>query len=130
MVAELGSALTARLRSRPGPFWRSRLSWPAWHRRELAAFLVSALLVLAVVSAGTMWLSEKIAHDNALAGAESAAERLAEHLVAPDLRAALAGVPGRLASLDRAVTNRMSDGSVTRVVVWSADGRALYANTG
>jgi len=100
-----------------------------WRRREVAAFVVSAVFALTLVSAGTVWLSERIAHRNALEGAELSGARLAENLVAPDLRAALAGMPGRLAALDRAVTNRMSDGSVTRVVVWGPDGRPLYANT-
>jgi two-component system, NarL family, sensor kinase len=97
-------------------------------RRELAAFCATALLALLVVSAGTIWLSERIARTNALAEAERAADRLGALLVAPVLTDALAGVPGRWAELDRDVRNRMSDGSVTKMVVWRADGEILYAS--
>ncbi|MGY1634277.1 sensor histidine kinase [Geodermatophilus sp. SYSU D01186] len=97
-------------------------------RRELAAFCATALLALLVVSAGTVWLSERIARTNALAEAERGAERLGSLLVAPVLTDALAGVPGRWSELDRDVRNRMSDGSVTKMVVWRADGEILYAS--
>ncbi|MGY1624213.1 sensor histidine kinase [Geodermatophilus sp. SYSU D00965] len=97
-------------------------------RRELAAFCATALLVLLAVSAGTIWVSERIARANALAEAERGAERLGRLLVAPVLADALAGVDGRWEELDRDVQNRMSDGSVTRMVVWRATGEVLYAS--
>ncbi|MBB3082992.1 sensor histidine kinase [Geodermatophilus sabuli] len=110
-----------------GTTGRSRRRAPGV-RRELAAFCLTALLTLLVVSAGTIWLSERIARTNALAEAERAAERLGEMLVTPVLTEALAGVPDRWEELDRDVRNRMSDGSVTKMVVWRADGRILYAS--
>src|SRR3712207_687523 len=67
------------------------------------------------------------ARDNALEEAEGVAERLGELLVAPVLADALAGVPGRWEELDRDVRNRMSDGSVTRMVVWRATGEIVYS---
>jgi two-component system, NarL family, sensor kinase len=119
MSAELGSSPT------PGPApARRRTAWG----RELAAFCAVALFVLLAVSAGTVWLSERIARDNALEEAEGIAERLAELLVAPVLAEALAGVPGRWEELDRDVRNRMSDGSVTRMVVWRATGEIVYSS--
>jgi signal transduction histidine kinase len=110
---------------------RSRRRAPArggGPRRELAAFCATALLVLLAVSAGTIWASERIARANALAEAERAAERLGSLLVAPVLTDALAGVDGRWEELDRDVQNRMSDGSVTRMVIWRATGEILYAS--
>src|SRR3712207_8648896 len=68
---------------------RSRTAWG----RELAAFCASALLVLLAVSAGTGWLSERIARANALEEAEGSAERPGGLLVAPVLTEALAGGP-------------------------------------
>src|ERR687886_8504 len=109
----------------PGPAPAPRRT--AWGH-ELAAFCAIALLVLLAVSAGTGWLSERIARDNALEEAEGIAERLAELLVAPVLGEALAGVPGRWEELDRDVQNRMSDGSVTRMVVWRATGEIVYSS--
>jgi two-component system, NarL family, sensor kinase len=97
------------------------------HRRTLTAFLLTAVLVLVAVAAGTVWLSERIAHRNALDSAERAAVRLADALVLPDVQDALRGAPERWEALDRAMANRMSDGSVTRVVVWDAQGMVLYA---
>ena len=96
----------------------------AWGR-EMAAFCAVALVVLLAVSAGTVWSSERIARTNALEEAERSAARLAEQLVAPVLAEALAGVPGRWEELDRDVRNRMSDGSVTRMVVWRSTGEIV-----
>ncbi|RFU22993.1 sensor histidine kinase [Geodermatophilus marinus] len=97
-------------------------------RRELVAFCVTALLVLLIVSTGTVWVSERIARANALAEAERTAERLGQYLVAPQLPEVLAGVPGRREELDRAAASRMRDGSVTRMVVWSPDGEVLWSS--
>jgi two-component system, NarL family, sensor kinase len=127
MSAELIDSSPSGSSAAPSPR-RRRAGGGNGPRRELAAFVVTALLVLLVVSAGTIWLSERIARANALAEAERSAERLATLLVAPVLSEALAGVPGRWEELDRDVLNRMSDGSVTRMVVWRANGEVLYAS--
>lgn len=95
--------------------------------RELAVFCTVALLVLLAVSAGTVWLSERIARDNALEEAERTAQRLGQFLVAPALAETPAGAPGRFEELDRAAENRMSDGSVVRMVVWRATGEVVWA---
>jgi two-component system, NarL family, sensor kinase len=97
-------------------------------RRELLAFCLTALLVLLVVSAGTIWISERIARANALAEAERAAERLGTLLVAPILEEHLLGLPGRFEELDRVVDYRMSDGSVTKIVVWRPTGEIVYSS--
>ena len=91
MSAEPGSSPTPL--SAPA---RRRTAWG----RELAAFCAVALLVLLAVSAGTVWLSERIARDNALEEAEGMAERLAELLVAPVGRRA-ADAAGGLHPADR-----------------------------
>src|SRR3712207_6460174 len=88
----------------------------AWGR-ELVAFCAIALLVLLAVSAGTVWLSERIARANALEEAERTAQRLGQFLIEPALAEVPAGTPGRFDELDRAAENRMSDGSVVRMVV-------------
>ena len=98
----------------------------AWGR-ELAAFCAVALLVLLAVSAGTGWLSERIARANALEEAERTAERLGRFLIAPALADAPAEGPDRFAELNRAAASRMSDGSVTRMVVWRPSGEVVWA---
>jgi len=95
---------------------------------EVMAFFIVPLMVLAAVATMTVIVSERIARANALANAESIARRFTQLLIAPLLGEALNGVPGRWDELDRIVNNRLSDGSITFLVVWSTDGRILYAS--
>jgi signal transduction histidine kinase len=99
-------------------------------RREIVAFLVTALLALVAVAAGTVWLSERIARGDALADAQRSAELLAEGVVAPVVRDALAGQSERWDDLDRDITNRARDGGITSVRVWAAGGDVLYDSAG
>ena len=117
MSAEPGSSSAGPVPARRRTVWG----------RELAAFCATALLVLIAVSAGTVWLSERIARANALEEAERTAQRLAQFLIEPALAEAPAGAPGRFDELDRAAENRMSDGSVVRMVVWRATGEVVWA---
>ena len=105
------------------PRWR-RLIQP---RRPLALFIVSALIVSAAVAAVTVLISGNIARSTAVAEAERVAVRLADLLVAPLLRDALAGDAGAWAELDRDMEHRMSDGSIASVVVWTAEGEVLWS---
>src|SRR4051794_37590856 len=96
-VSTAGPASSPRLpllRRRP----RRSEPWPPG--RELVIFLTSAVLVLVAVSAGTIWISQRIARANALTEAEQIAVRLAGGLVKPVLSRALAGVPGEWEQLD------------------------------
>jgi two-component system, NarL family, sensor kinase len=111
----------------PEPHGR-RFTWAVKPRHELTVFLSVALLVLLAVGAATVVLSERIARDNALDESKRAAVRLTDLLVAPVLEEALAGMPGRWDELNRLVTNRMSDGSVGQILVWTPDGRILYSS--
>jgi two-component system, NarL family, sensor kinase len=108
------------------PLLVSRLYRATRGRGELVAFLVTALLALTAVSAGTIWLSERIARDSSLAAAQRSAERLAERLVAPVARDALGGRTERWQDLNRDVAIRIREGSITSVRVWAADGRVVY----
>ncbi|MCW2696666.1 MAG: histidine kinase [Modestobacter sp.] len=130
MATELAApvAVTPVAASRPGRRTRRRWTWGSHPRRELATFLAVALLALVAVSGGTVLLSERVAKANALAEAERTAGRVAELAVAPVLAEALAGVPGRFEELDRIMANRLRDGSISSVVVWSGDGEVLYAS--
>jgi two-component system, NarL family, sensor kinase len=100
----------------------------SWARLEVMAFFVVPLMVLAAVATATVIVSERIARTNALTNAESIARRFTQLLLAPLLGEALSGVPGRWEELDRIVSNRLSDGSITFLVVWSPDGQILYAS--
>src|SRR3954470_15853595 len=119
-----GSSGRRRLPGRPHV---SRLgAWtPRW---ALLIFLAVPLVVLAAVAGGTVLISEHIARQNALNQVQANAVRMAQFLVRPLLVDALAGVPGRWDDLNRVMTNRLQDGSVSSVVIWQADGQVLWAS--
>ncbi|MGY1742809.1 MULTISPECIES: sensor histidine kinase [unclassified Blastococcus] len=91
------------------------------------AFVVSALLVLAAVATAAVLISAHIARSTAVAEAERIAVRLADLLVAPLLRDALAGDETKWAELERDLDRRMSDGSVVSVLVWSDEGEVVWS---
>ncbi|MGY1732149.1 sensor histidine kinase [Geodermatophilus sp. SYSU D01045] len=96
-------------------------------RSQFTLFVAAALLVLVAVAAATVLISDRIARSNALAEAERIGVRLADLIVAPLVREAVAGESGRWEELDRVLTHRLSDGSVASVVVWTGRGEVLYA---
>jgi two-component system, NarL family, sensor kinase len=105
-------------------------------RLEVVAFLIVPLLVLGAVAAGTVLLSERIARANALTQAEQVATRFTRVLLAPALDRDLArdrervqdGRPARWTETKRLVTDRLSDGSMTFLFVWSTDGIVLFSS--
>ncbi len=107
---------------------RSRRRVRTWTRAELVAFVVVPLLVLVAVSLTTVLLSERIARDNALAQAEKVATRFAELMLAPLIEDALDGEPGGFSELRERVDDRLTDGSITFLVIWSTDGEVLFSS--
>jgi two-component system NarL family sensor kinase len=97
------------------------------HRGELLAFLAVSLFALVAVAAATILLSGWIARENQLRDAESTASRIADRLVAPLLTESAGGLPAQRDELDALLDSRLKDRSVTSFLVWSADGRILYA---
>ena len=98
-------------------------------RRELALIVGFAVLVLVLVGAGAGVASRSVAQHQALADAERSTGRLAELVAGPLLPDFLDQAPGAAEQLDRAIRNRLGDGtSLTDVVIWAADGRVLYSN--
>jgi two-component system, NarL family, sensor kinase len=97
-------------------------------RRELAAFLLIPVLVLAAVAAVTVVASERIARANALEEAKRTAVAVAQVLVAPVLADALSGIPGRRQELKRILNTRLRDGSIRTVVVWTAEGEIVLSS--
>jgi two-component system NarL family sensor kinase len=92
------------------------------------AFVLVPLLVLVGVAIITVFVSERIARANALRQAQETATRFTQLLLAPILGDALSEVPGRWDELDRLVANRLSDGSMTFLVVWAPDGEVLFSS--
>lgn len=120
---------TAAVRGARGPTRRSPAERPPNRpRRALSAFLAIAALALVVLSGGTVLVSERIAQRGALHEAESTARRISESLVLPILTEAVAGVPGRWDELRQRVDNRLTDETVTAVIIWSATGEVRFAS--
>ncbi|MGY1742641.1 MULTISPECIES: sensor histidine kinase [unclassified Blastococcus] len=97
-------------------------------RRELVAFVTVALVALFLVAAGTYLLAGRIARDRALREAEGTVTRLADVLIEPLISNVLDGEEEDLRDLDQVVAIRLSDGSMTRIVVWEADGEVVYSS--
>lgn len=100
-------------------------------RRALVRFTACAVLAVAVLAVATVLVAEHLSHERALHEAEQQAANLANRLAAPLVTAAVReGAPGATATLDTVMDNRMRDGSVQRVKIWSRDGRVLWDDRG
>ena len=127
MVTESLGQVTPLDRTAPGRLVSAQKS-RSWPQREIAAFLLIPVLMLAALATAAVFASERIARSNALADAERTATRVAEVLVAPALAGVLAGEPGRREELEQILDTRLSDGSINSVVVWSAEGEIVFAS--
>jgi two-component system NarL family sensor kinase len=96
--------------------------------RSLTLFLFVPLLVLVGVAAGTALLSERLARDNAIADAERIGVSLTRYLVAPVLEEAIDGQPERWVDLGERVHNRLADGSITTLNIWTSTGNVLFSS--
>jgi two-component system NarL family sensor kinase len=96
--------------------------------RALSIFVVIAVLAVVAVAAGTVVVSQQIAERGAVEEAERTAVRVAQHVVAPVLGEALAGVPDRWQELDRQVAQRLSEGAIDSVTVWTAPGEIVFSS--
>jgi len=97
-------------------------------RRSLITYLGAAALVLVVVAVGAVLVGRQVAQDEALRDAERVAQRTANLVVAPLLAEVLAGDASRRPELDRAVANRIRDGSIAELNVWDRTGTVIYSD--
>jgi two-component system NarL family sensor kinase len=97
-------------------------------RRELTLLVGLGLVVMLVVGLGAAFVSRQVARTQALGDSERMTERLANLLIKPQLPGFLDGDPKAAQDFRTAIDNRMSDGYLTEVTVWSADGMVLFSN--
>jgi signal transduction histidine kinase len=98
-------------------------------RKALTRFLLSSALALVVVAALTLYWSSHVALDEALSRAESTGIGVANRVVKPLITTELLrGDPKARAELDRVVHNRMADGSIAHIKIWTADERVLWSD--
>jgi two-component system NarL family sensor kinase len=108
-----------------GPTARSKVSVA----NRLRIFWGVALVVLLLIAAGAVLASRALARDQALADAERMTTRLAQFVMTPLLKDVLRGDAAREDELSRTVKNRIADGYLTEVTVWTLDGTVLYASS-
>jgi two-component system NarL family sensor kinase len=96
--------------------------------RELAVFVGGGVVMMLVVGLGAAFVSHSLAREQALEDAARMTERLSSLVVGPLVPGYLAKDPTGTAALERVVSDRMSDGSLMEVTIWSAAGEVLYSD--
>jgi two-component system NarL family sensor kinase len=97
-------------------------------RRELALLVGIGLAVTVLVALGATFVSLNVAQRQALQDSERITVRLAQLVTVAGLPGHLDKDPKGTEELRRLVENRMSDGYLTEVTVWGADGVILFSN--
>lgn len=98
-------------------------------RHALRRFQAGSLAMLLMVALGTVLLARPLASDIALREASVRSSAFARSVVAPlvtsDVRA---GDRTRTADLDYLMRNRMKDGSIAHMKIWTAQGKVLWSD--
>lgn len=98
-------------------------------RRALTQFALLGVVSLLVVGFVSFRLYRDIAEDQALSSATQAGANLSRRLLAPlATDAFVAGDPAAIRAMDTVAMGRMRDGTVTRIKIWTEDGRVLYSD--
>jgi two-component system NarL family sensor kinase len=100
-----------------------------WGGRQQLGILISVgILVMVLVGLATVLVSRSVVHAQALDDSERTTERLANLVMKPLMPGYFAGDIDLDGELHRAVRNRMSDGNLIEVTVWSAEGQVVFSN--
>jgi signal transduction histidine kinase len=98
-------------------------------RRSLLRFLVGAGVALLLIGVGTVQVAQVVGRNEVLGNAERSASAIAHGIVAPMVdERARAGNPAALGRLAHVLTDRMADGTLVRVKIWTADGTVLWSD--
>lgn len=102
---------------------------PSLVRSAVLRFLVGSLLALVILGIGTTLVGGFVAQRQALRAATYHADLLAQDVAAPLVnRRVRAGDPVAARRLDAALTNRLRDGSLRHVKLWTADGTIVWSD--
>jgi signal transduction histidine kinase len=85
-------------------------------------------LVMVVIGVGAAFATRSVAQDQALEDSERITLRMANLVMEPMLPRYFAKDPIGVNELERTIENRMSDGNLTEVTVWTADGVVLFSD--
>ena len=97
-------------------------------RRELTLVVFFGVVTMLLVAVGAIFASRSVAQRQALDEAERSTQRMASVVMVPLLPGYLAGRPEQTEDLNQYIDDRMSDGYLTEVTVWRADGTIVYAD--
>jgi two-component system NarL family sensor kinase len=98
-------------------------------RRAIARFLLLNLLVMIIVAAGAIAWSVHVANAQAVRTAARTARSIATHVIAPlCTQELLRGDQAAIVALDGAMRERIRDGSMLRVKVWTPEGKIIYSD--
>ena len=98
-------------------------------RREVLAFAIPGVLLLALLAGFSFWVARNVAQAESVRDAVVSAEQAARLAVEPHLRAGLAdGEPQAVAELDEVVRARLLSYPTVTVRVWRPDGTILYSD--
>jgi signal transduction histidine kinase len=98
-------------------------------RNALLRFVGSSLVSLIVLSLGAIFVSQHIAEEEALRDARERAASVAHSLAAPMVDERVrAGAPRAVARLATVLRNRMRDGAVVHIKLWSEDGSVVWSD--
>jgi signal transduction histidine kinase len=101
------------------------IGWASAVRR----YVLSSLVVLLVVAAGSVLLARALAADLALEDASVRASSFAQGVVAPLLSAqARSGNAAAMRAIDVLMTSRIADGTIEHAKLWDGDGRVIWSD--
>ena len=102
---------------------------PSVVRRSIIRYLAMSAAVLVVIGAVTAAFVSRLAVDEEVHEARDQTRAMADRIASPLVDEAVRhGDPEALALLDRVLENRMRDGSVTHIVVYTEEGLVLWSD--
>lgn len=108
----------------PDPFDPDRMA-----HRAIRQFVVSSLIALVVVGLATLAVASKLATREALHDAEVRGESFAGGVAAPLVNQQFRqGRPDAVARFDLVMRNRLAEGSITHIKVWTFEGDLIWSD--
>src|SRR4051794_13954584 len=101
---------------------------PSVVSRALRRFVTAMLVAMVMLALGTLAMSRRIAHEEAVRDARVTAGAIARNLVAPQLHRDRGDVSAADSTMGPLLEHRLLDGSVTHMKVWSPTGRVIWSD--
>jgi len=117
------------MRRRSAETWSTTLKGRSVVRQAVLRFTCWSVVALMLLAVGTILVSRHIAHDEAIRDARLRGAAIAHGVAAPLVDSGVrAGSPPALVRLGIVLENRMRDGSVDHIRLWSRDGHVIWSD--